>query len=95
MMVVMMSSHGAAWTFFAGAGDKVFLVETKSPAGDSRAQALGEMVRECRWMFGDQRIIYMNRDDDWIEILHNGTGHIVGLEPYHGPVPEQRDDDDE
>lgn len=91
MIVVLLSSHGASWTFYASAGDKVFLVETRSPPGDSRAEALGHMVRECRWMFGDLRIVYMNGDDDWVEIIHNGTGNIVGYEPYDGPVPEQRD----
>lgn len=89
MMIVLMSSKGATWTFYAAAGDKIFLVETRSPISDQRAEALGDMVRECRWMFGDQRVIYMNGDDDWIEILHNGTGNIVGYEPYDGPVPYQ------
>ena len=95
MMVVLLSSKGATWAFYASAGDKVFLVETRSPDSDSRAEALGDMVRECRWMFGDLRIVYMNGEDDWIEILHNGTGHIVGYEPYDGPVPQQRDFYDE
>jgi hypothetical protein len=87
MIVMMQSSVGGCWTFFASAGDKVFLVETKSPDDDKARVSMEEMVRECRWLFGDRRIVYMNREDDWMEIYHNGAGHITGFEPYDGPVP--------
>lgn len=87
MISVLIASNGATWTFYATAGDKVFLVETRSPASDNRNLALAQMVRECRWMFGDRRVIYFNDDDQWVEILHNGTGNIVAFEPYDGPVP--------
>ena len=95
MISVLISSTGAAWTFFAAAGDKIFLAETKSPAGENRDLALAHMIRECRWMFGDRRVIYFDRNDDWVEVLHNGAGDVVGTEPYDGPVPEQEDDDHE
>lgn len=87
MMVVMLSSHGASWTFYATAGDKVFLVETVHPPDERLPAAMAHMVRECRWLFGDRRIVYMNRDDDWIEIFHDGAGNLKGFEPYDGPVP--------
>lgn len=92
MMVVMLSSHGAAWTFFATAGDKLFMVETTSPPDENMSEALKHLVRESRWMFGDRRIVFMNRHDDWMEVLHDGAGNIKGFEPYDGPVPEQQED---
>lgn len=91
MIVVMLSSTGSSWTFYAAAGDKVFLVETKSPTSGKEAEAIEHMVRECRWMFGDRRIVYMNRDDDWVEVLHDGTGKVRGFEKYDGPVPVEED----
>lgn len=88
MIAVLISSTGAAWTFYAAAGDKVFLVETKKPPDDQRNEAMAHMVRECRWMFGGLRIICM-RGDNWVEALHDGTGRVVGFEPYDGPVPQK------
>lgn len=96
MMVVMLSSHGASWTLFTATGDKVFLVETRFPQDEQVAASMAEMVRECRWLFGNLRIIFMNRNDDWMEVIHDGAGHIKGYEPYDGPVPlEQEKSSDE
>jgi hypothetical protein len=95
MMVVMLSSHGASWTFYETAGDKVFIMETKSPERAIRAEVLEYLVRECRWMFGDRRIVLGIPAGRWIELLHDGTGTLKGMEPYDGPVPQQQDDDDE
>jgi len=89
MMVVMLSSNGGSWTFYATVGDKVFMIETSRPPEDKLNAAVEHMVRECRWMFGDRRIIFLTRDDDWVEVLHDGAGHIKGYEPYIGPVPKQ------
>lgn len=93
MIAVLISSTGAAWTFYATVGDKVFLIETKRPSDDQRNEALAHMVRECRWMFGNLRIICLRGDkkgdSHWIEVLHDGTGRIVDFEIYDGPVPQQ------
>lgn len=95
MIVVMLSSSGASWTFYATQGDKVFLVETKTPHRGKEAEAVAHMVRECRWMFGDRRIVYMNRDDEWMEVLHDGTGRVRTFEKYDGPVPLEEETFDE
>lgn len=87
MMVVMMSSSGASWQMFAAMGDKVFLIETTHPPEEHERDALAHMVRECRWMFGNLRIVYLDRRHEWVEVLHNGAGKILDTEPYDGPVP--------
>lgn len=93
MMVVLISSHGASWTFYATAGDKVFMVETTSPPGDNRDASMTHMVREARWLFGDRRLIFMNAAGVWFEVLHDGAGNIKGTEVYDGPVPQQQEND--
>jgi hypothetical protein len=95
MIAVMISSSGASWTFYAAAGDKVFLVENKSPPDDKLGEAMEHLIREARWMFGDQRIIMLNRDDDWVECIHDGAGHIKGFEQYDGPIPQEEADDEQ
>jgi len=95
MMCVLISSHGASWTFYATAGDKLFMIETTSPDGDNRNASLAHLVREARWLFGDRRMIFMNPAGKWTEVLHDGAGNIKGAEPYDGPVPQRQDDDDE
>ena len=93
MMVVMLSSSGASWAFYATAGDKVFLVETAKAKPGMEDTALSHMVRECRWMFGDRRIIFLDATDDWMEVLRDGTGTIRGYEPYDGPIPVQTEEE--
>lgn len=94
MMTVLISSHGAAWTFYAAAGDKVFLVETVHPEDAMTGEAMAYLMREARWLFGDRRLVYLNRDGKWMEVIHDGTGLIKGFEPYDGPVPQQEQDHD-
>lgn len=93
-MAVMISSSGAAWSFYAAAGDKLFLVENQSPPDDKLGEAMHHLLREARWMFGDRRLVYLNRESKWVEVLHDGTGTIKGFEPYTGPVPVQQEEQD-
>jgi creatinine amidohydrolase/Fe(II)-dependent formamide hydrolase-like protein len=95
MMAVLISSHGGSWTFYASAGDKLFLIETTSPDGDHRDASMAHMVREARWLFGDRRMIVLNEHGQWFEVLHDGAGNIKGTERYDGPVPQRQDNDDE
>jgi len=93
MMVVMISSHGASWSFHAAAGDKVFINEMLSPQAERSNQALAHLVRECRWLFGDRRIVIFNHSHhEWLEVLHDGAGNIKGVEPYDGPIPIAREE---
>ena len=87
MMSVLISSEGAAWTFFSLDDDKLFLVETVHPKGGINDKSAGHLIRECRFLFGDKRIIYYDADDEWIELLHDDTGHFTGIEPYGGQPP--------
>lgn len=87
MIAVMISSSGASWTFYAAVGDKVFLVENTAPPEDKVGEAIEHLIREARWMFGDQRIVYLNRDDRWMEVLHDGAGHLKDIIRYDGPIP--------
>jgi hypothetical protein len=91
MMSVIWSSHGSQWTFYAAAGDKVFLVENKRASDEEMPAAISHMIREARFLFGDKRMIVLTKDDDWVEVLHDGAGHIMGFEAYEGPVPEQEE----
>lgn len=91
MMAVLISSTGICWTFYSLQGDKLFMVEAKTPHPDLDLKGIQHMVRECRWMFGDRRIVYMNRDGHWMEVLHDGAGNFKGYEPYDGPIPVQEE----
>jgi hypothetical protein len=91
MIAVMISSSGASWTFYAAAGDKIFLIENMSPPDDKTGEAMQHLVRESRWLFGDRRIVYQNRDKKWMELLHDGTGRLWDIIHYDGPVPIQQE----
>lgn len=91
MIAVMISSSGASWTFYAQAGDKIFLIENTSPPGDKVSEAMAHLVRESRWLFGDRRLVYKNSDEKWIELLHDGTGRLWDMIDYDGPVPVQQE----
>lgn len=87
MTTVLITSSPASWIFYATAGDKVFLIERNCAPTDKVEEAMSHLIRDCRWMFGDLRIIYMDGDDDWVEVLHDGAGHLIRFETYEGPIP--------
>ena len=91
MIAVLISSSGASWTFYAAVGDKVFLVQNQSPPGDKTEEAFAHLIREARWMFGDQRIVFLNREDDWQEVIHDGAGHLKDIVAYDGPIPTEEE----
>jgi biotin carboxylase len=93
MIAILISSAGSRWTFYAHAGDKVFLVEDTPPPDDRAEEAMAYMLREARWMFGDFRLIVINRNGAWVEVLHDGTGRVIGMIPYDGPVPTRQEED--
>jgi len=95
MIAVMISSSGVSWTFYCHAGDKVFLVENGEAAEGKREEAMEHLIREARWMFGDLRIVFFTRDDEWKELIHDGAGHLKEIVDYDGPVPEQQEETDD
>ncbi len=87
MIAIMISSSGASWEFFATQDNKVFMVEQSAIPEGKEQEALGHLMLECRWMFGDDKqVIVLDDNDEWQTITtEDDLSH--GYEPYTGEVP--------
>lgn len=90
-MIITLAAFGGTWEFFATAGDKVFIVETRSPPSDRRDDSIKHLIQEARWVFGDRRIVLFTFDDEWFELIHDGAGNLKAIEPYDGPIPSMEE----
>ena len=94
MITATLIAKDYMWTFYAGDDDYVFLVNDGNGPGQGSmvsGEAAEEIIREARWLFGRQRVIFRDRDRQWYELIHDRKGTFLGRRRWRGFVPTNAD----